>query len=266
MDIQKNQLNLDKYNTAINIIGSLQDINVIKKAIKSHITDGDSLEKLIIDRNEFTLRTEKSQKRILHAIKGSFLEFINEEHYELFESLFSREENLPGKDFAIFWQFSLLNRLFREISINVFCQYYFSGKVGISIDDIAGYLKELISKNEDFKGKWSEKTIHTVATKYLSLLTKLNFLEGKQKKTFRYIRIHDEELVLFLYFAKLYDPQNTNIFRNDFFPLSLVNKDDILERLKKLSIKGFINLTFNGVDLRIELTHTYKGICDVIYN
>jgi hypothetical protein len=260
------QNSTNEYNTAINIIGSLRDVGVISRAIKSFIDEDDNLENFIITRNELNIRTEKSQKRILYAIKESFLEFISEDHYDLFANIFSRDENLPEKDFILFWQFALLNRLFREISVNVFCPNYFSGKVGITKDDIAGYIKELMSKNEDFEGKWSENTIFTLSTKYLKFLTKLNFLEGKQKKTFRYIRTSDETLILFLYFAKLYDPSKSNILKNELLPLSFVNKEDILDRLKRLSIKGFFNMTFNGVDLRIELKHSFKGICDVIYN
>ena len=36
------------------------------------------------------------------------------------------------------------------------------------------------------------------------------------------------------------------------------------EKLKKLSLKDYFNMDFNGVDLNIELTHSYKGICDVL--
>ncbi|MGZ4042325.1 MAG: BrxA family protein, partial [Bacteroidia bacterium] len=42
--------------------------------------------------------------------------------------------------------------------------------------------------------------------------------------------------------------------------------DDIRDRLKRLSLKGFFNMDFNGVALNIELTHSYKEICDVLYN
>jgi hypothetical protein len=71
---------------------------------------------------------------------------------------------------------------------------------------------------------------------------------------------------LFLYFAKLYDPGTNNILNNELLPLSFMVTEDIKDRLKKLSMKGFFNMDFNGVALNIELTHSYKGICDVLYN
>ena len=97
-------------------------------------------------------------------------------------------------------------------------------------------------------------------------MTKLNFVEGKRIKSFKQIRPTAESLSLFLYFAKLYDPGTNNILNNELLPLSFMVTEDIKDRLKKLSMKGFFNMDFNGVALNIELTHSYKGICDVLYN
>jgi hypothetical protein len=68
-----------------------------------------------------------------------------------------------------------------------------------------------------------------------------------------------------LYFAQIAEPENKNILVNKLLPLSFVPIEDIQERLKKLSLKGFFNMNFNGVALNIELVHIYKGICDVLY-
>ena len=97
-------------------------------------------------------------------------------------------------------------------------------------------------------------------------MTKLNFLEGVRVKSFRTIKTSAESLVLFLYFTKLYNPQISNILESKVLTLSFVSSEDLLERFKKLSLKGFFNMNFNGVVLNIELTHSFKGICDVLYN
>jgi hypothetical protein len=143
---------------------------------------------------------------------------------------------------------------------------YFSGRTGISKDDVVAYLKDFLYQNKQLNLAWSESTINTLATKYLNLMTKLNFLEGVRVKSFRTIKMSADSLVLFLYFNKLYNPQISNILESEIFPLSFVSDEDILERLKKLSLKGFFNMNFNGVILNIELTHSFKGICDVLYN
>ena len=254
------------YDTTINIIGGLRDIGVIYKAIESYFDKEDSLYDLISGRNELNLRTERSRERIERAIRRGFLTFKSEEHEELFHNYFIREESLPDRELVLFWQFSLSNRLFREISTNVFINAYFSGRTTLSKDDILAYLKEFLSQNKQLNLQWSEKTIDTLSSKYLNLMSKLNFLEGARKKTFRHIWVADESLVLFLYFARLQNFNNRDILENEFLPLSFVPPEDILDRLKKLSMKGYFDMNFNGVDLNIELTHSYKGICDVLYN
>jgi hypothetical protein len=49
-------------------------------------------------------------------------------------------------------------------------------------------------------------------------------------------------------------------------PLSFIPSVDVQDRLKKLSLKGFFNMNFNGVALNVELTQSYKGICDALHN
>lgn len=133
-------------------------------------------------------------------------------------------------------------------------------------EDITAYLKEFLNQNKQLELKWSESTINTISTKYLNFMTKLNFLEGGRKKTFRHIKISAESLVLFLYFAKLFDPANKDILTNDMLPLSFISPKDILERLKKLALKDWFSMDFNGVAANIELTHSYEGICNALYH
>ena len=82
---------------------------------------------------------------------------------------------LSERELVLFWQFALNNRLFREISYQVYIKAYMSGRSGLSKDDITAYLKEFVSHNKELKLNWSENTINTLSTKYLNLMTKLNF-------------------------------------------------------------------------------------------
>jgi len=254
------------YDTTINVIGGLKDCDVIYKAIDAYFSEDDSVKDLMSDRNEFNLRTEKSRTRIERAINQTFLRFINQDHKDLIEGVFRHNASLPERRLILFWQFALNNQLFREISCRVFIKTYFSGRTTISKDDIIAYLKEFLRQNKQLDLSWSESTINTLSTKYLNFMTKLNFLEGGRKKSFCHIKMSTESLVLFLYFAQLYDNQNNNILENDILPLSFVASEDIQERLKKLSLKDLFCMNFNGIALNIELTHSYKGICDALYN
>jgi len=261
-----NTIITQNYDTTINVIGGLADCNVIYKSIESFFNKNDSVHHLILDRNEFHLRTEKSRMRIECAVKSAFLSFNDDNHKELIENIFQNNISLHERELVLFWQFALNNRLFRDISSKVFMKIYFSGRTGISKEDIIAYLKEFIQQNHSLNITWSENTIHMLATKYLSFMTKLNFVEGARKKTFKYIRISDELLTIFIYFAKLFNSRTKNILENEMLLLSFVETIDIKERLKKLSLKGFFYIDYNGVSLNIELTHSYKGIVDVLYH
>ena len=256
----------DGYDTAINVIGGLRDCIVIFKAIDAHFSESDSLKELIEQRNEFSLRTEKSRARVQREIQKAFVHFKSEEHESLVQGIFSRQVPLQDRLLVIFWQFALNNRLFREISSTVFAKTYYSGRTSISKDDIVAYLKDSLSQKESLATAWSENTIKTLATKYLNLMSKLGFVSTGRSKTFNHIRPSSESQVLFLYFAKLFSPSNRNIRANEFLPLSFVPSDDVQDRLKKLSLKGFFNMNFNGVALNIDLTHSYQGICDDLYS
>lgn len=261
-----NTIEFGAYDTAINVIGGLRDCSIIFKAIDSHFSQSDSLKDLVNQRNEFNLRTEKSRTRIEREVRKVFLRFENEDHHDLIQGIFSERVPLQDKELVLVWQFALNNRLFREITSQVFVKAYYSGRASISKDDITGYLKEFLRQNESLQIKWSENTINTLSTKYLNLMSKLGFLSPGRVKSFRRIRPSSETQVLFLYFAKLCSPSSSNILTNELLPVSFIPSEDIQDRLKKLSMKGFFNMNFNGVALNIELTHSYKGICDALYN
>lgn len=266
MEDLNNTTELGVYDTAINVIGGLRDITVIFKAIDSHFSQSDSLKELVNQRNEFNLRTEKSRTRIEREVRKAFLQFKNEDHQDLIQGIFSERVPLQDKELVLVWQLALNNRLFREITSRVFVKIYYSGRTIISKDDITAYLKEFLLQNESFQISWTENTINTLSTKYLNLMSKLGFLSPGRVKSFKHTRPSSEAQVLFLYFAKLYSPSTSNILTNELLSISFIPFEDIQDRLKKLSLKGFFNMNFNGVALNIELTQSYKGVCDVLYN
>jgi hypothetical protein len=266
MERLNNTTELGVYDTAINVIGGLRDCSVIFKAINSHFSQSDSLSELVNKRNEFNLRTEKSRIRIEAEIRKVFLRFVSDDHEILVKKLVHSSAPQQDKELVLVWQSALNNRLFRDITSKVFIKTYYSGRATISKDDVTAYLKEFLRLNKTLRISWSENTINTLATKYLNLMSKLSFLSPNRVKSFKHIRPSSEAQVLFLYFAKLFSPNSSNILTNELLPISYIPSDDIKDRLKKLSLKGLINMNFNGVSLNVELTHSYKGICDVLYN
>lgn len=256
----------DHYDTSINIVGGLRDCSIVLKAINSYFDQTDSFYNLIRRRNEFNLRTEKSRIRIQSAVNHAFIHFINSDHEDLLQGITKDDIPLKDMELVLIWQYALNNRLFREITAMVFIKVYHSGRITISKFDILGYLKELQSQNIALQTQWSENTISTLSTKYINLMSKLGFLSAGRIKSFHPIRPSSESLVIFLYFARLFSPTGGNILANDFLPLSFIPTADILDRMKKLSMKGFFNMSYNGTALNIELIHSYKGICDALYS
>lgn len=257
---------LGVYDTAINVIGGLKDCSVLIMAIQSQFSQSDTLKELVNQRNEFNLRTEKSRKRIEHEVRKVFIQFLNQDHQDLIRGIFSERIPLQDKQLFLIWQFALNNRLFREITSRVFAKTYFSGRASISKEDIIAYLKEFLSQNESPQISWSQNTINTLSTKYLNLMSKLGFVSSGRIKTFSHIRPSSEAQVVFLYFAKLYSPNASNILTNEMLPMSFIPSEDFQERLKRLSLKGFFHMNYTGVALNIDLIHSYKGVSDVLYN
>jgi len=248
------------YNTDINIIGSIPDYELIYKAIELFSTKNDELESLIVADNQFDFRTEKSRKRFLSAVYSAFLNFNSDTHKELLIQLFNTNLSLQSKQMILFWQFSCTNQLFYEITKNVFIKAYFSGRVSLPKDDVVAFIKELISQTPELKDLWSEITINTIASKYLTVLKKLNLVDGTSKKTFKHIQLSNEELFIFIYFIKTLEPENPNILTSKYIDFSFISKDNFLNKVKQLAKKELFEMSYNGEQLKIDLNQTYQGI------
>ena len=256
----------DDYDTTIKDIAGIKDYSLIFNIIEAYFDEPDSTDTLITDENEFDIRTFKTRAKVNWAVNKTILQFVSEEHKDLASKVFQDRVPLQDKKFAFLWHLCLNNRLFREIMITVFTKLYFSGRAQISKEDIIAYIKDMSDKIDISKPSWSEDTIYRLATKYLSLMTKFDFVTSGRTKSFNHIRPSTEALVLFLYFSKLHSPNTANIMDNELLPACFISVEDIQSRLKKLSLKGFFNVSFNGLALNIELTHSYEEICDVLYS
>lgn len=251
---------MNNYNTDINIIGSIPDYELVYKAIELFSQNEDELESLIIKDNKFDFRTEKSRKRFLSAVYSAFLNFSDNTHKELLVSIFSSNISLPSKQLVLFWQFIVTNTLFLEITRDVFIKAYYSGRISLPKTDVVAYIKDLISKNENLKDCWSESTINTIASKYLTILKKLDLVDGTSKKSFKHLQLSDEALLIFIYFIKTVEPKLVNILESKYFEFVFISKDTFLNRVKQLAKKEVIDMSYNGVSLKIELKNKFQGI------
>lgn len=240
------------YNTDINIIGSIPNYDLIYNGIKLHSQMQGALEDAIIKNNEFDFRTEKSRKRFVASLYSAFINFKNPRHKELIEKIFTLDNSMATKQFVLFWQFSIVNQLFYKINTDVFMKFFFSGRVSFPKEDIIAYIKELILRTPELKNKWSELSINTIASKYLTILKKLDLVDGSIKKTFKHIQISNESLLIFIELVLAVEPELSDFFQSKYFPLIFMSKESFLERAKVLAMKDLLALSYNGVTLKLE--------------
>ena len=253
------------YNTDINIIGSIPDYHLIYKALPLLLNDPKELENILVTNNEFDFRTEKSRKRFLSALNSAFVS-KNKTTDELASDLmlhFKNDENAQAV--LLFWLFNMNNKLFFELNRDLFLKYYFQGRAELPKEAVIAYIKDLISRVDDLKGKWSEITIDTIASKYLTILKKLKLLEGNQKKKFTLIRVSDELLAVFIHLIDLLENRKGNFLEDDFLGFTFISKDNILDRLKRIGKKDGVKINFNGVTLQVESVFNNNNIIDGIF-
>jgi len=254
-----------EYNTDINIIGGIPDYHLIYSALPLLLKDPNELQNILVTNNEFDFRTERSRKRFLTVLNSAFIsdnKYVN----DLATILINHYENdETSKAILIFWFFSFNNRLFFELNRDVFLKYYFQGRAELPKDAVIAYIKDLIVRNPELKGKWSEITIDTIAYKYLTILKKLHLLEGVKKKTYRHTIITDELLAVFVHLINLLANRKSNFLEDELMPFTFISKDNILDRLKKIGKKDWIKMNFTGTTLNVEPSFKINTIIDGIF-
>jgi hypothetical protein len=255
-----------KYNTDINIIGSIPDYELIYRALPLLINNPKEIEKILVTNNEFDFRTEKSRKRFLSVLNSAF---VNEENRKLNELVAVLIDNLKNNQQAqgiiLFWIFSLQNQLFYELNQQLFLNYYYQGRAELPKEDVIAYIKDLISRTSELKGKWSEITIETIASKYLTILKKLNLVDGINKKKIKNVHLTDELCAVFVHIVDLLNSKQTNLLQNDFLLFSFIEKGSVIEKIKKAAKKDWINMNYTGTTLQVSGKFNSNTIFNGIY-
>ena len=254
-----------RYNTDINIIGSIPDYHLIYKALPLLYTQNEILTQILVTDNEFNLRTEKSRKRFLSALSSAFVT-ENKSVNEFIANLLTVEElDDIAKAIILFWIFNINNELFRELNNKLFLKYYYQGRAEFPTKDVEAFIKDLINRTDELKGRWSDITVNTIASKYLTILKKLNLLDGAKKKSFCFITISDELIACLIHIYSLMNQQSANFLEHEFSQWMFISKDSILERLKKTGKKDWIKMSYTGSALRVESSFNNNNIIDGIF-
>ncbi len=256
-----------KYNTDINSFGGIQDYHMLHEALRSYLNDEEDLKGRMIYDNIFGIRTEEGRGRFYRAINSSILNFVNEDHKKIYSSFFKNLDDRLPYNFLVFWQLAINNRLFNLITKQLYLKFYFDGKTSITREYVLAFIMHLKEEDEEFKQlNWTKKTILPIASKYLTILRKLGFVEGVQKKHLKHIQISDAVLAVFLNIIIAVYPEERNLLKSEHRIFSFISPDSFPERIKKIASKGWINMTYSGSVLNIEPTIDFKELADVIYN
>lgn len=233
-----------KYNSTVNVIGGVPDYMSMIDFINCECgyTSSDT----------FNFRTSKATSRFKKAVVDAFIAFETEPHKNIFlDALNSNEFTNEEKLIIMFWQFVFCNRLFAEITDNVFLRALYSGRTSISASDVEAFMKHLKLKSPDDMS-WSDSTIKTTASKYLTVLKKLGFADGKIQKSIRSPHISSSLFIYLVKFALSAYPETANL-NNPMFRFSFLDNQSIINRLKTIEYIPLWDITQIANEVTITL-------------
>lgn len=234
-----------KYNSGINIIGSIPDYGSMIEYIIEEYTD-DSIN------GSFQFRTTKSLKRFIAGINESVLSFKNNNHKKLFfDGLISSELPMNDKLMLIFWQMIYGNLLFHDISAEVFMKAVYQGRNTLSQEDIYSYIRHLKEKSTN-ELNWSEVTLKTIASKYLTIIKKLGLADGSLHKEIHYPLIGDALFVYFIRWCLCVNPTDRSL-NNPYMVFGFCDNTTLISRLKKIDLIQYWDITQIGDEVTIDL-------------
>jgi len=256
---------MENINSDINIIGSIPDFSLIQASLELFAQGKGQvdLKALVVTNNTFDFRTESARTRFLTAVNGSILVFANETHKELIEHLFNKPGQEAIKRKVIFWQLLFGNELFLSISKNVYAKAYFSGRTTLNGKEVFAYLKDLQTASTKLKS-FSDSTLDRIASKYLTILKKLEMVNGVVKKQILNVRLTESEILFFVYLVMSVDSSTRDILKNPYREFFFMDKTELVQALKNIKYMPYIDLTSTGETLNVELKLSPKELVDAI--
>lgn len=237
--------NEPKYNSTVNVLGGVPDYAVMIDYLIQEYGDKSESDK-------FTFRTAKATTRFKKAVMDGFGWFRSDTHKELFinaigSSNFSFEEKL----IVLYWQLIICNTLFQEVTENIFLRALYSGRTTIDKSDAEAFIKHLKALYPD-DITWSDSTIATTASKYLTCLKKFGFASGTNRKEIHAPHISSQLFVLLVKMALAVYPED-NTLGNPLFRFSFLDNQSIINRLKTIDYISLWDISQIVNDIKITL-------------
>lgn len=246
-------------NSDLNILGSLPDWNLVNVFLKENIS---SLRKVGGVHNYTAIKTDKSVKRFEKAISATLIKFCNAKVETIVRDIIGNENISNDSLLLLFWNASFNNELLNYINAQTYFIAFYSGRISIKQDEVAACLKDLKEREIELK-KWSDSTLLTTASKYLTLLKKFHLMEGSLNKTILHPYLNDKMFILFVYWITAVEIK-ANLLESEWLQYSFCEKSVFVERLMQKKFTKYFQLNYTGDKLKIETTMPYENIYDAV--
>jgi hypothetical protein len=246
-------------NSDINVLGSLPDWNLIKVFLSE---DMDSIKGKGGIHAYTAIKTDKSIKRFEKAIKSNLIKNKKTELEAIIKPAIKATSPSADTLLLLFWNASANNELLYHLNDKVFFPAFFSGRVSIKNDEVVACIKDLKLSEDDLK-KWSEITVTTTASKYLTLLKKFGLMIGSANKTIIHPQLNDTMFVLFAYWIAAISDK-PNLVDSFWLPYCFSEKQAFLDRLLQKKFSKYFNVVYTGDNLSIEPIVPYESIYELI--
>lgn len=234
-----------KYDSTVNIVGGIPDFSNMIDYINQNFG-------MTPSEDNFVFRTAKATSRFKKAISDGFISFTSEDHRNHFlRALQSQEYSNEEKFIILFWQFLYCNPLFQDTTANVYTRLLNAGRTTIETDDVKAYLVHLRKTCPDDM-PFSDSTLQTIASKYLTVLKKFGLAEGHNKKFLKVPHISSKLFVYLVKNALLAYPDCATL-DNPLFRFSFLDQQSMIDRLKTIDYIPIWDITQIGNDVTISL-------------
>lgn len=242
-------------NSDVNILGGLSDFNLIRVFLdKTNLYEGVSGR----HRAHTSITTEKAVKRFEKAIKGTMLHFDNDAVRYIITNCIQSEGISNDSLYLLFLNASKNNDLLNYLNESVFFPALYCGRIGIKTEEVIACLYDLKGKEPGIQ-KWSDTTIKTTASKYLTLLKKFNLLEGTISKSIIHTFLNDKTFVLFIYWLVAVEG-SSNLINSSWLKYFFLEQNLFIDRILLKKYSKYYHLNYNGEHLRIEPVLPYQHI------
>lgn len=246
-------------NSDINILGSLPDWTLIKAFLTE---DLNSIKKKGGIHTYTAIKTDKSVKRFERAIKDTLIYNFKPELATIIRQAIQRNTTSVDTLLLLFWNASANNKLLFHLNDKVFFPAFYSGRISVKNDEVVACIKELKQSENDLK-EWSEITITTTASKYLTLLKKFGLMEGTVNKQIVHPHLNDNMFILYSYWISAISDK-PNLVNNPWLSYCFYEKQAFLDRLLQKKFSKYFNVVYTGNNLSIEPIIPYESIYEHI--